>query len=304
MIKTTSMRIWIIVQVLICFLITFATTESYAQFRNNKRPAFTAKKPNKKSSFLDTQWWLGLRTGINLSEAIPQTRFAVYSPINYETQSIEKSYHGFKKMGMQAGIDVTFYHIGLSFSLIPNYRRQKFMYENQYTRANPAMPDQSLELYYEQIVSTDYIDFPLSVKYDVRRQGKWRPFVLAGAYYGILAGADKRLSISGKDQASGGVNTFEGETLQVGAHELFIKSSAGLLGGVGVNYDLWKIRVVFDIVYRHGLHNISDVNNRYANNSLSALGDTMDDITVNNLSFNLGFLFPLRFISKDFSAID
>ena len=162
----------IIVQFLIGALIAFATVESYAQFRNNKRPAYAAKKPNKKSTFLDTQWWLGLRTGVNLSEAVPETQYAVYSPINYESQNIEKAYQGYKKMGMQAGIEVTFYHKGFSFSLQPNYRRQQFMYENQYTWVNPALPDQSLELYYEQVVSTDYIDFPLSIKYDLIKQGK------------------------------------------------------------------------------------------------------------------------------------
>lgn len=296
----------IVAQFLICFFIALTTVESYAQFRNNKnkRPSYAAKRPNKKSTFLDTQWWLGLKTGASLSKAIPEARYAVYSPINYESQSLEKTYQGYKKVGIHAGIEVTFYHKGFSFSLQPNYRRQRFGYDNTYAWTNPEIEGQSLELQYEHTVNLDYIEFPLLIKYDILREAKWRPFVQVGGYYGLLAGAEKRLNISGKDQASGGVNEFEGESLQVGADALFIKSSAGLLGGVGVNYDLWKIRVVFDIIYRHGLHNISDVNNRYANNSLSALGDTMDDISLNNLSFNIGFLFPLRFISKDFNAID
>src|SRR5690606_26210765 len=193
---------------------------------------------------------------------------------------------------------------GFSFSLQPNFRRLRFEYQNEYIWFNPEIADQELSLNYTQEVSLDYIDLPFYLKYDILRSAKIRPFVEVGAYYGMLASAEKTVNISGQDKASGGLNEFEGESLSVGADELFIKSSAGLLGGVGINYDLWKIRVVFDIAYRHGLHNISDVNTRYANNSLSALGDTMDDITVNNISFNLVFLLPLRFIRKDFSAID
>lgn len=283
--------------------VVLSAMESTAQIRN-KKSGYPARKPDKKSTFLDTQWWLGLKTGINFSEADPIARFAVFSPVNYEGQRLNKTYEQYKKASMQAGIEVTFYHKGISFSLQPNYRRQRFSYENEYFWSNPEIEDQSLALFYSQTISLDYIEIPFSIKYDILKTTKWRPFIQAGAYYGLLAGAEKSIAISGEDKASGGVNKFEGESLQVGANDLFLKSSAGVLGGVGVNYDLWKIRVAFDIVYRHGLHNISNAKNRYSNNSLSGLGDTMDDITLNNLSFNIGFLFPLRFISKNFNAID
>lgn len=296
----------IIIQCLVCLFVVLSTIESPAQANRNrnKKSGYPARKPDKKNTFLDTQWWLGLKTGINLSEAVPEMRYAVFSPINYEDQQLEKTYGQYSKTGMQAGIEVTFYHKGFSFSLQPNYRRQRFSYENEYAWSNPAIEEQSLTLFYAQTVSLDYIEIPFSLKYDILKTTKWRPFIQAGAYYGLLAGAEKSIDITGKDQASGGINEFEGESLQVGAKALFLKSSAGVLGGVGVNYDLWKIRVALDIVYRHGLHNISNAKNRYSNNSLSGLGDTMDDITLNNLSFNIGFLFPLRFISKDFNAID
>lgn len=286
---------------IILIFILYGTVETYAQF--NKRRGQPSGRPDRTSTFLDTQWWLGLKTGVNFSEAVPEQRYAVFSSVNYAASALDKTYNNYKKMGMQAGIEVTFYHKGFSFSLQPNYRRQSFGYENQYTWTNPEVADRELVLHYTQEVNLDYMEIPLFIKYDILRRAKVRPFIQIGAYYAMLVGAEKAVQISGMNHASGGMNEFEGESLYVGAEDLFIRSSAGLLGGAGINYDLWKIRVIFDIVYRYGLHNISNAQNRYANNRLSGLGDTMDDITLNNLSFNLGFLFPLRFISQDFNAV-
>lgn len=288
-----------------CLFILINVSDCQAQFgKRNKRNGYSARKPSRTRTFLDTQWWLGLKTGVNFTEAIPESRYAVFSPINYDPALLDKQYGGFQKMGMQAGIEVTFYHKGFSFSLQPNFRRQRFEYENQYTWQNPEVADQKLTLNYVQEVSLDYIEIPFYIKYDILKRSKIRPFIEIGAYYGRLSGAEKTVKVSGQDQASGGVNPFEGETLHVGADDLFIKTSTGVLGGLGINYDLWKIRISLDLVYRYGLHNISNSKNRYANNRLSGLGDTMDDLSLNNFSLNLGFLFPLRFISKDFKAIE
>src|SRR5690606_24526501 len=269
-----------------------------------KKTGYAARKPSKASSFLDTQWWLGLKTGINLTDAVSETPYAVFSPINYSAEGLEKQYNSYNKVGMQAGIEVTFYHKGFSFSLQPNYRRLRFEYLNDYSWVNTEIADQELTLNYTQEVSLDYIDIPFYLKYDVLRYVKVRPFLEIGAYYGMLAGAEKSVVVKGQDKASGGTNEFDGESMNVGADELFIKSSAGVLGGVGINYDLWKIRVSLDVVYRYGLHNVSDAKNRFANNSLSGIGDTMDDLSLNNISVNMGFLFPLRFISKNFNAVE
>lgn len=299
-------KIFSIIVACFCWLlIVIPVAESRAQMgKGTKKSSYTTRKPSKTNSFLDTQWWLGIKTGVNLTEAVPEMQYAVFSPINYESSKLEKQYSRFNKVGMQAGIEVTFYHKGFSFSLQPNFRRLRFEYQNEYIWFNPEIEDQELSLNYTQEVSLDYIDIPFYLKYDILRSAKVRPFIEVGAYYGMLASAEKTVEVSGRDKASGGLNEFEGESLSVGADESFIKSSAGLLGGVGINYDLWKIRVSLDVVYRYGLHNISSAENRYSNNSLSGMGDTMDDLSLNNVSVNMGFLFPLRFISKNFNAVE
>lgn len=279
---------------------------SFASFGQSKRAykTYTRKKPTVLEAFLDTQWWLGMKTGLNLTEAVPQKRYAIFSPVNYEVDDLQKTYGQFNRIAMQAGLEVTFYHKGFSFSFQPNYNRQVFDYFNTYTWAHPELPEQSIELRYDHQVSLDFIELPLIIKYDVLRKGKIRPFVEAGGYYGILVGAVKDIATSGSDKASGSQHDFEGEKMVMGVKNLFRPSAYGVLGGVGVNYDLWKIRVVLDVVYRHGLNTITSGSNRYANHNLSGMGAVLDDISLNNLSCNIGFLFPLRFISSDFKAID
>ena len=59
---------------------------------------------------------------------------------------------------------------------------------------------------------------------------------------------------------------------------------------------------MLDINYRYGLNNITDRANRFSDNRLAGAGDALDDLSIDNLSMNLGVLFPLRFISKNFSS--
>ncbi|MEL7003131.1 MAG: hypothetical protein AAFN93_10395 [Bacteroidota bacterium] len=83
---------------------------------------------------------------------------------------------------------------------------------------------------------------------------------------------------------------------------MFISSSVGVAGGVGVSYDVLNVRIIFDATYRYGLNNVTNAENRFSENQLSGIGDALDDLEFRNISFNLGILFPLRFLTKGYSA--
>ena len=86
-------------------------------------------------------------------------------------------------------------------------------------------------------------------------------------------------------------------------YEFFgLTSSAGVLGGAGVHYDPDNIRLTFDILYRYGLHNVVNRKNRFSENRLVGVGDVLDDLSLRNISINLGVLFPLRFLSTTFKS--
>lgn len=288
----------------LCLAFIFTVDQSYGQRKRNRDkiyPAYSTPKPKRENQFLQTQWWLGFRAGANLSDAEPVQRYSGFSPVNYEAETNEKAYSDFQHPGAHAGLEITFYHRGFSFSLQPNYRRQSFSYSNSYTWRDSEVSDNRLELNYTQDHQLDYIEFPLFIKYDITR-GTLRPFIQVGAYYATLVSANKSVEISGTDYASGNAGPFKTETTIIGAEDLFIDSSVGVSGGVGASYDFWNIRLIFDATYRYGLNNITNTKNRFSHNQLAGIGDALDDIEMRNISFSLGFLFPLRFISKDYNA--
>lgn len=279
---------------------------SQAQQRSKRakaNKAYTSRKDKKDDTFLDTQWWLGFKGGVNLSEAEPGDRFSAFSPINYSDEDNQKTYSSFEGLAGQAGIEITFYHKGFSFSLQPNYRRQRFSYFNNLLWEDANNAGSRLELRYDQDHQLDYIEIPLFIKYDFTKT-KLRPFIQVGAYYATLVSANKSLQISGADFASGAVGPFQNEEVIVGAEDLFIDSSVGVAGGVGLSYDVLNVRVIFDATYRYGLNNVTDVANRFSENQLSGIGDALDDIELRNVSLNLGILFPLRFLASGFNSVN
>jgi outer membrane protein W len=276
-----------------------------AQKSNTKRkkPASFNKQSSENQNFLDKQWWLGFKSGINFSTATVTKNYAIISPTNYLPNAIEKKYKRSEKLGVQAGIEITFFYKGISISLQPTFRNVQLEYSNHYEWTDAENANNYLELNYQQEMSMNYVDFPLLVKYNVLNR-KLKPYVQAGAYMSLLAGASKSVTVSGRDLASGGENPFENDPVIVGAKDLFAKNHWGLVGGVGLNYNLGNVRLNLDVQYKYGMSNISSTTKRDSSDRLSGLGDTLDDMTLNNLAISLGCLFPLRFLTSGYKSID
>ncbi|MDX2305994.1 MAG: outer membrane beta-barrel protein [Microscillaceae bacterium] len=246
--------------------------------------------------FLQTQWWLGFKFGGNLSKVSPGDRYTAFSSADgFSPEIYDKEYESFNKLGALSGVDITFYHKGFSISFQPNYRRQRFVYSNDFQWLDTENPNNILTLNYAQDHQLDYLELPLLLKYDIL-QSKIRPFVQAGFFYATLVNANKAVTITGDDLASGFQNPFESDEIILGASDLFINSSVGVLGGVGGSYDVGNIRISLDISYRFGLNNITDVKNRFTENRLAGIGDALDDLKMQNISLNLSVLFPMRFL--------
>ena len=288
---------------LLLLFFTLAAAGVFAQTNGKRKaPPSMKSKGTATEKFLNKQFWLGFKAGVNLTQALPQTRYSVITPNNYQQSQTDKKYQGFNKIGSQATLEVTFYYKGFSISAQPTYRSSRFVYSNEYTWVNPETSGERLNLKFAQEQQLDYADLPLLLKYEFT-QNKLRPYVQIGVYYSILVNATKSVTVSGTDNASGGTNTFKNEPAVVGAKDLFT-NNWGLIGGVGLNYNLGNVRIVFDASYHKGMSNIADVKNRFSNDRLSGIGDAQDDIKTNNIVFSVGCLFPLRFLSNNFKSLD
>jgi len=290
---------------LLCCLLL--TTASIAQEKKRKKPsspAYKEKKAREDAKFLNKQWWLGLKAGANWSKVSVEKSYSAISPTNYEYSEIAKQYKNFDLVGSQASLEVTFYFKGFSFSFQPTYQHTRFLYTNSYEWSSTIETTDHVELDFEQEQKVDHAIIPLVVKYDITGN-KLRPYVQIGVYSAMLINASKTVTAKGIDHAAGGKNEFSDESINIGAKDLFAKNHWGLLGGVGVNYNLGNnVRLNFDVMYRHGMSNIVSTKNRYDSDRLSGVGDVMDDLTLDNLNISVGCLFPLRFLSSGFKTLD
>ena len=273
-------------------LLIVLTTTVWAQSKNSYR-----------DPFLKTQWYLGFFAGGNLSKATPINSFYGYEPVNYNVASIEKSYTGLKKPGVQAGLVFMFYTSGFTIGLKPGIHTYEIEHFTNASWDDSTNPNNTLNISYQHNTNFNYVEFPLSVQYDLM-PGKIRPYVGFGGYYGLLLNANRTVERSGTDTASGSSGSFTNQAKTIGVTDLFIKSSLGLNGFVGVSYDPGNIRITMDIGYKFGMNNITSTENRYLNNELSAIGEATDDLKIQNIYLNFGFVFPLKFISKNFNAIN
>jgi outer membrane protein W len=273
---------------------------SQAQFK--KRAGSIATRPNQQSKFLEKQWWLGFKAGTNLSDASPIQRYSVMVPTNYPQKLTDKVYDSFNKTGSQATLEATFYFKGFSFSVQPTYRNSRFAYANQFQWYNPDNIEEKLILQYDQEQKISYADFPFIVKYDIVK-GNIRPYVQVGVFYSLLINANKSVTITSTDYASGGTNQFSNDPIIVGAKDLY-DNYWGLMAGLGVNYNLGNVRLVLDASYWKGMSNIANVDSRYGNDRLAGIGDTQDDLDLNNIIISAGVLFPMRFLGSSFNTLD
>lgn len=275
----------------------------YAQPKRRPPASFKKKAKEAQNSFLDKQWWIGLKVGPNLTKATPDTRYSILTPTNYAAVLNDKTYDGFKQLGSQATLEITFNYKGIGFSFQPSYRLSRFTYTNQFMWDNSENPAESMVLHYSHEHKVDYADLPLIVKYDFT-SNTLRPYIQAGIFYSVLVNANKVVDISGTDFASGGTNEFSSEPLIVGAKDLFYKGYWGIIAGTGLHYNLGNVRLVLDMSYRIGMSNITNTENRFSNDRLSGIGDALDDMKTDNLVVSIGCLFPMRFLSTSFKSTD
>ncbi len=276
-------------------IMAIGLTTSNAQVNRKMK----GRRSSSSSKFLNTQWWVGVKTGANFTKAKPVQRYSTFSSsVDPSTDVYDKDYQDFNKVGGQAGIEITYYHQGFSLSFQPSYRRMSFGYTNTYTWTDASTPNSSYGLNYESIQKLDYFELPVLIRYEPFKT-RLRPFVQGGIYYAFLNNAYKSTEIRITDNASGGQDDYTEETITLGAKELFIKSQLGWLVGVGISYPVGNVRLTLDVTYRRNTNNITSSANRYANDRLTGSGDILDDVKVRNIAASVSILIPLRFIMKD-----
>ncbi|WP_109829662.1 outer membrane beta-barrel protein [Reichenbachiella versicolor] len=275
----------------VCFLLIAAST--YGQ--RTMKP----KLPNSDyKKFLKTQWWLGMRVGTTLSGPSAKETFSSIDPIDYEVEDLSKTYSKYKNPGVLIGLDLTFYHRGVSAGIQPTFKQLIYGYSSL-LQWEGTTPEQTFESSYDSKQKLNYLDIPFILKFDILTDGKIRPFVGGGVNYAFNIGAEKETSIVNTDNTSGTPRSYDAGNFVVNNQDQF-KNFFGMKFGGGVSFDYFNIRTAIDVFYNLGFTNVSDENARYELNELTTLGDVNDDLNLNHLSVAVSFLFPLRYIDNTF----
>ncbi len=89
----------------VLILVTICACAS-AQIKPTKHKSGAANqsaKARKQDEFLQKQWWIGLKGGVNLTQALPQQRYTVLTGTGgYPVAQLDKSYDAFNRTGSQA----------------------------------------------------------------------------------------------------------------------------------------------------------------------------------------------------------
>ncbi len=264
-----------------------------------KRPKQSGSTANATAN----QWWIGVRGGVNFSSATMQESYSVFSFTQSPTEGYdEKKYNAFTLPGMQFGFSVSYEFLeGLSANVLPSYASYRFSYDNSFRWYNTSNPDINVSTFYTVETRLQYINLPLTFKYQLAK-GKFKPYVQAGGYYSFLTDALKKVDTKSIDKASGADSEINETKLSVGINNRTKKANYGLVGGVGFTYNLGNARVGLEVNYHYGFQNLDNGEFKYSDNQLvTGTYDIPDDYSLNNLELSMQVIIPLKFItSKDY----
>jgi hypothetical protein len=276
-------------------------------FRNSGFAQISRKsKGNRKQHafpFMNSQLWIGLKAGGNVTKAVPTERYTVFvSTLPDHDQTYQKKYDKFGTVSSQIGL-VTTYNFRTFFSLSfqPAYINRSFGYRNEYSWLGKQ--HNSVELSQHHQFKLSYLELPLLVRFDLIRT-RLRPYLQAGGFYSRLLKADKHMELTSSDHASGAANPIENNTPTIGVQNSFIRSNMGWMAGGGISYDIGNARIGIDAVYKSGTNNITNVKNRYSDNRMTSNGDVFDDMKLRNIDISISLLFPMKYLeTKSFRSV-
>jgi len=259
------------------------------------------RKPIAKSAATDgNQWWIGLRAGTNLNSASVTKSYSVFSyPAAIPEGDNEKKYDSFSSPALEFGFSVSYEFMrGLSVNLLPVYSSNRLSYTNTFSWSEETEPNNLVQVSYDIETRLQYVQFPLTIKYELT-QSKFKPYIQAGGYYGLLTDAIKKVKTTSLDRASGADEEKNITELSVGINDRIRKNNYGVLGGIGFTWNLGNARFGLEANYLYGLQNLDNTTNKYFDNQLlTGVYDVPDDYKLNTIEVVLQAIIPLKFITS------
>lgn len=174
----------------------------------------------------------------------------------------------------------------VSITVAPSLANYTYGYREDYNLQRTSKSDAiNTKFYYAYKQTIRYLEVPVSINYSLTTAYKFSPFISAGWFNGFLIDATKESNASFITAAQ----SFQNK-------ENFVNANSGYMLGFGFTYRLNKLVLNLDTRYKHGLVNLTNSANRFANSEI-ALGfyDIPNDIRINNFELGFSLLYHLNF---------
>lgn len=253
---------------------------------------------NDGTDYSKSQFWLGIKGGVNLSWATVGDKYQIYQPTpSGVTTNYEKTYDGIQFPGFQSGIQLI-YNFRSYFSVVfePSYSVQSFAYRNNFNWTSTA-PESSVRLEQKNTYSFQYLDFPLYLRIDLFK-GNARPYITGGMIYSYLTRAGRKSEYTSSDGITGAQNILDNPVPDINVTNLFIHSNFWSAFGAGFSYDIKNIRVGITALYKASLNNSTSEANRFSIQKINSTGDVLDNVKLKNIEISLYCVFPMKFITS------
>jgi hypothetical protein len=238
----------------------------------------------------------GFKGGINFTLANPTQRFSVVQPLPGTGMTVGTKNYGFflKNMGYQYGF-IGMYPLSekLLISLEPTFSTCVIRYETRATWNSGTTATETIEITSRFRDKISYIEIPAEMRY-VFGNGKWKPFLAAGIFYGLRTGAFSTIHSTTIQQFAGTPLTIDDQTIKQDVSQNYITSRLATFPGAGLFVELDHMILFGEADYFIGLHNIVDESARYSNQQTSGGSyNVPDNLKPDNLVINIGVLFRI-----------
>ena len=252
---------------------------SYAQFR--LQGASDIGKLN---------WWLGIKTGLSLSQVNVLERYSVQS--NTTTDNDDKIYSGrFKNLGQTTGLIFGYaFSSNLLLTFQPAYSNYKYTYKTSRTWLDYNGNIYALNTF--QNCRIGYVEFPLLLLFRLP-VGRFEPYINFGGFYGKFTGGRKSIKYN-ESITEAGLTQSEDQTETLELNKYMMRSQMGLMAGLGISYTIQYFRLGLEVSYKSGIYNITNVKERYSDtHSISKYFEVPDDVKLNALDITVNMFVPV-----------
>ncbi|TAH21624.1 MAG: PorT family protein [Cytophagales bacterium] len=256
--------------------------------------------------YVAPRFQIGLSSGANIASPSPQEFFSIFNATNNTSANLTSEYNKFgtvfqqpQMLGFRIGGQVVYgFTKNISLTTLFSTSSLRFSYtDNAYWADSPnSFVKLFIRTERKSFHIVNYFDIPLLLRYQFLPKRNFKPYLLAGGFYGRTFTASKQVNIQEFPAFElNGVRTDllgNASNARLDISDLMSANNYGLMAGIGTSYAYQYFRFSFSATYRYGINNIINPATRYNNQELVyGYHDVFDNISLNQLNFQFGIAY-------------